>query len=440
MKKTIHVSVLATLCLFLNANAQTSNQTKPLNIGEQLPELTISNVLNYKSPSLKLSDFRGKLLLIDFWATWCSPCITMIPKMNALQKQFAGKIQFLPVTYQSRNELAAFSKRYRQSENLLPEVFADRSLSALFPYTYLPHYIWIDASGKILNITGFEAVTSENIQAALSGSKLTATTKKDVLNIPYDPEMPLFSNGNGGDGRQIIGRSVFSNYVAGLPGSDMVYPNIDGTPGVHRIVVTNGTIGELFRVAYGEHKIFFGQNRILLNVRDSSNFLNPGNITEAEWMQQNHVFNYELSLPPALSAGSFSEMQRDLQFYFPQYTGSVKKLKRKCLTLVRTSAADKLRSAGGTSEFTADVFGMHIRNSYLAGLIGRLNVLYLQLSPMPVIDKTGYTEAVDMTLDANLGKAESINNALARYDLQLKESEEEIEMLVISDKTSNPNP
>src|SRR5262252_3529632 len=49
--------------------------------------------------SITASDLRGKVVLLDFWATWCDPCKDEIPDYNALQEKYAGKdVQILGVT------------------------------------------------------------------------------------------------------------------------------------------------------------------------------------------------------------------------------------------------------------------------------------------------------------------------------------------------------
>ncbi len=70
---------------------------KGIQIGQQVPDLLLTNLHNYRdkqgnlSSSAKISDFKGKLLILDFWATWCSPCVAMIPKMDSLQQEFKDK-------------------------------------------------------------------------------------------------------------------------------------------------------------------------------------------------------------------------------------------------------------------------------------------------------------------------------------------------------------
>src|SRR5690349_12062447 len=80
-------------------NAQFTMKSE-LTIGDTMQDVEINNIVNGKKGSVKVSDFKGKLLILDFWATWCSPCIKVMPKLDSLQKYFGSKIQILPVTYE----------------------------------------------------------------------------------------------------------------------------------------------------------------------------------------------------------------------------------------------------------------------------------------------------------------------------------------------------
>src|SRR5262245_4046592 len=81
-----------------NAPAQESNTNRAaINAmhGKPAPELSLKNWVNSKE--LKLADLRGKIVVLDFWATWCGPCIASIPHNNELQKKYAGKVVFIGV-------------------------------------------------------------------------------------------------------------------------------------------------------------------------------------------------------------------------------------------------------------------------------------------------------------------------------------------------------
>lgn len=107
--------VLAALCNFVKAQGQ---NTASINIGDHIPDIAITNLINYPTSTARIADFKGKLLILDFWATWCSPCIAMIPKMDSLQKEFTGRIQFLPIAYQSQNIVQPFLEKLETLHHL----------------------------------------------------------------------------------------------------------------------------------------------------------------------------------------------------------------------------------------------------------------------------------------------------------------------------------
>jgi cytochrome c biogenesis protein CcmG, thiol:disulfide interchange protein DsbE len=57
--------------------------------GQPAPELQVTNWLN--GTEVKLADLKGKIVVLDFWATWCGPCIASIPHNNALAEKFKDR-------------------------------------------------------------------------------------------------------------------------------------------------------------------------------------------------------------------------------------------------------------------------------------------------------------------------------------------------------------
>src|SRR6476469_6873036 len=80
-------------------------RTQPVTIGERCPDVEIKNIINYKTATARISDFRGKLLLLDFWGTFCGPCVASFPRMDALEKEFANDMQVLPVTFEDKEKV-----------------------------------------------------------------------------------------------------------------------------------------------------------------------------------------------------------------------------------------------------------------------------------------------------------------------------------------------
>ena len=65
----------------------------------------------------KLSEQRGKLVLLDFWATWCQPCLAEMPAMKDIQETFGGDPKFLLVGV-SRDEAAQAPATYTKANAL----------------------------------------------------------------------------------------------------------------------------------------------------------------------------------------------------------------------------------------------------------------------------------------------------------------------------------
>jgi len=75
------------LCCFQQALAAQA-EIKPWPSDSKLDEFILPDVKDVRHA---LSDYRGKVVLINFWASWCPPCITEMPELTKLKQQFAGQ-------------------------------------------------------------------------------------------------------------------------------------------------------------------------------------------------------------------------------------------------------------------------------------------------------------------------------------------------------------
>ena len=84
-------------------------------IGSMAPNFRfVSN----KGDSVQLSSFRGKIIVIDFWATWCPPCVAQFPFYETLKQKFKGKeVVFLSVSIDdSKNRWEKYIKNHNPSD------------------------------------------------------------------------------------------------------------------------------------------------------------------------------------------------------------------------------------------------------------------------------------------------------------------------------------
>jgi len=434
MKKITIYIVLGILCLKFSASGQGNKSVdvtaKGIQIGQPVPDIIINNIHNYKTTIAKISDFKGKLLILDFWATWCSPCVAMIPKMDSLQKKFGDKVQFLSITYQNAEDaipfLEKFEKRNGRHYNL-PIVTNDNELNRLFPHVYLPHYVWIDARGKVSAITSHREINETEINSFLLKGKVKDQKRDEYL--PFDLKQSLASNLSGIQIGTTYSSSL-TNYVKGLtPLSDVSTDSI----GSKKIIVLNGSLMGLYRTSLRD-RFIMTKSRVIMETVDS-NLLNI-NLKGAEylnWLDNGNGFCYELKVGPALAKDIYGFMRDDLSRLFPKYKAVLETRNKEVYILKRTSNVDKMKTKGEAYFATFNLNGCKMVNTYLIQLISELNKIYQQRSPYPIIDGTGYMDKVDIELEANLTDIASINRAIKRYDLVLEKSIAPIEVLVIKD-------
>lgn len=148
---------------------QTQEQVEASTIikaGMEAPDFTVEM---FDGKSIRLSDLRGKVVLVNFWATWCPPCREELTRVQTdIIDRFAGKdFVFLPI---SRGEelqtVAAFRKRmgYTFPMGLDP----DQRIFRRYAKNYIPRNFLIDAEGKVvLASIGYDKAEFEHLIQAI---------------------------------------------------------------------------------------------------------------------------------------------------------------------------------------------------------------------------------------------------------------------------------
>lgn len=116
------------------------------------------SLYNLENKKVKLSDFKGKVVILDFWATWCGPCIRSFPAMESLVNKYKNDedVQFLFInTAQKESDyksiVSDFIKKNNYSFNVLFDEMNDwnKRIAKLYEVEALPTKIIIDRNGDI---------------------------------------------------------------------------------------------------------------------------------------------------------------------------------------------------------------------------------------------------------------------------------------------------
>ena len=244
--KNIHNKIALLLLLMLIQTAIPAKQTQDitqLRIGDKVPEelwnMSFTAVNHQGEEGLSLGNYRDKLIILDFWSTYCAPCIKAIPKFEKLQHDLKNDVQFIMVTSQPQEVISRF---FTKRNVKLPSVVGDTLLNNVFPHSYVPHEIWIK-DGEIFAITREIEITYDNIREVLDGKIKSFPEKKS--NFEYDLTQPLLLNDNGGRPRDLLYHSIFTGYLDGVGGAGVFTDNL----GRYKLRALNGNVMQLYQAA-----------------------------------------------------------------------------------------------------------------------------------------------------------------------------------------------
>src|SRR5690606_17692164 len=103
--------------------------------------------------TVRLADYRGKWIILDFWNTVCASCLKAFPKVDSLRREYGDRIQILAVSrsdYQKTTDFFDTHPNVHRPE--IPFITADTVLANLFPHAGDPYHVWIDPNGTIVHL------------------------------------------------------------------------------------------------------------------------------------------------------------------------------------------------------------------------------------------------------------------------------------------------
>ncbi len=228
---------LGTIAIALSSPAGLLAQPKPNNsIDELIKSIGMAKPAMTKAPDFSLRDgggapvslsgYRGALVLLNFWATWCGPCRDEMPSMENLSRNFGGQGFTILAVNQKESAAQVASYMRKNGFNLTTPLDSDGRVSAAYRVYGIPVSYLIDANG---NAIGMQAgardwATRDVVEAirTLIGDSVAGGGAALVLE-PTTP-MPSALRAKGGALLVRAQQDTFSEVIAKLAASEEVAP------------------------------------------------------------------------------------------------------------------------------------------------------------------------------------------------------------------------
>jgi thiol-disulfide isomerase/thioredoxin len=130
--------------------ARHGDLVRPMTPGDPAPLFALPRITGPKQlgPTFALADARGKVVVLDFWATWCNPCLRAMPRLDALSRAHPDVV-VVAINIDDPEEAWALFDERKYAMTLLA---GDRETSDRYGVSAIPHTVLIDRAGNVRKV------------------------------------------------------------------------------------------------------------------------------------------------------------------------------------------------------------------------------------------------------------------------------------------------
>jgi cytochrome c biogenesis protein CcmG/thiol:disulfide interchange protein DsbE len=145
--KTSVLLIILLSTVFSFSVIQCRRSPRAAKVGEPVPDVTL---IDNQENKVRLSELKGSVVFVNFWASWCPPCIEEVPSIEALFRNLSKNPKFKMITILYRDDIAGISNTAKQQGYTFP-IYRDPDGSAAiqFGITGVPETFIIDKKGTL---------------------------------------------------------------------------------------------------------------------------------------------------------------------------------------------------------------------------------------------------------------------------------------------------
>ncbi len=169
------ILIISVISLSFFASAQNAYKQ-----GNAVQNFKIQKILNAKKPAADLKDISNELVILDFFGTWCVPCIKALPHLTELQEKFSTQLNIVLISTETEERLQKFLSA-RKNFRFPVVVDAENNITTLFQPPAYPYTV-IMKNNQIIAITEASEITEASVTAWLQNKAVMEEKEPPVTN------------------------------------------------------------------------------------------------------------------------------------------------------------------------------------------------------------------------------------------------------------------
>ena len=402
MKKLL---IVAFVILTNSVFAQTfMAQTNPPMLGKVCPDFSMSVIgANGIEKPLNLSELRGKVVILEFWATYCAPCIPYIKHFEKLQFQFGDAIKVIEISEENRDKVDAFILK-RGYKNVSFAMDWGRKLNDMFYHHFIPHTVVIDQDGVVLAFTSPDEIDQEVIGKLINREPVTFTMKHEYQEASYNSSSNVLQNY---DQPIIVNKPKnqtykieFSNYKEGY-----ATEFVKESSSEYKFV--NCPLSLIYQILYDQKT-----SRVILDVNEPTKYS----------FESQNSYCLDLSIPDFIGKSVQDVALQQLEGLFP-LKSKIEVRNRKVFALLKSDLQGAMNSVDST--------GIIQKGLTIKDLMNYMESNPQLVNNLPVVNESGLPDSTVLDLDWFQNYPDAVENKLRTLGLHGEVKMRDITCLVL---------